>query len=63
MSDLAYTLLSDGSSDRMLQSVLDWLLGTHARVPFMRQWADLRQLRVSPGSLRERIGQALELYP
>ena len=63
MSDLAYTLLTDGSSDRMLQPVLDWLLLAHARVPFTRQWADLRQLRVAPSSLRQRIDQALALYP
>ena len=63
MSDLAYTLLSDGSSDRMLQPVLDWLLGTHARVPFLRQWADLRHLRAPPTSLRERISHAVNLYP
>ncbi len=47
----------------MLQPVLDWLLGTHARMPFRRQWADLRHLRVSPGSLGKRIEVALALYP
>ena len=63
MSELAYTLLSDGSSDRMLMPAIDWLLGVHAARLFYGQWADLRRLPRPPKLLGGRIQTALELYP
>ena len=60
---LAYTLLSDGSSDAMLLPVLDWLLVENARLPFSGQWADLRGLPRPPRDLRSRISRAMELHP
>ena len=63
MSALAYTLLSDGSSDRMLMPAIDWLLGVHAARPFAGQWADLGRLPRPPKRIGERIEVALDLYP
>jgi hypothetical protein len=64
MKELRYTLLSDGSSDRVLLPVLTWLL--RQRLPgvaVQEQWADLRLLPTPPRGLAERIRISLELYP
>jgi hypothetical protein len=60
---LTYTLLSDGSSDRALLPVLQWLLRAGSGRDFQSQWADLRRLRRPPKTLPERIQAALDLYP
>jgi hypothetical protein len=63
MSRIRYTLLSDGSSDRVLMPILDWLLYRLCpRCAVDPQWADLRSLRNPPRRLSERIKLALELY-
>ena len=64
MSELRYTLLSDGPSDRALVPLLTWLLRTHnvARA-IQAEWADLRRLPSPPRRLADRIRQCLELYP
>lgn len=64
MSDLRFTLLSDGSSDQVLSPILAWLLRRHnvAR-PIQSTWADLRWLRQSPETLSERIALSVDLFP
>ena len=63
MSTIRYALLSDGSSDRMLMPVLDWLLRRHCpRYALEPQWADLGRLLRPPKKLPERIRKTLELY-
>jgi hypothetical protein len=63
MTQLSYTLLSDGSSDRMLMPAIDWLLGLHAEPLFEGSWADLRKLPRPPKLLGERMAVATELFP
>jgi len=64
MRELRYTLLTDGSSDRALLPVLNWLLrDLNAQGAIQPQWADLGRLRIRPKSLSERILKCLELYP
>ena len=63
MNPLRYTLISDGSSDRMLLPVLDWLLLEHSDELFDSQWADLARLPRHPRGLRERVRVGLDLYP
>jgi hypothetical protein len=63
MSDLAYTLVCDGSSDVMLMSALNWLLEQHSRRTFRGRWADLRRLRDPPSDLTGKISVALDLFP
>jgi hypothetical protein len=63
MSELRYTLVSDGSSDRMLMPILDWVLQQHSDKVFMGSWADLRQLRRPTEGLAERVRIAMDLYP
>ncbi|MEL6437866.1 MAG: hypothetical protein AAFQ80_01230 [Cyanobacteria bacterium J06621_8] len=65
MSILRYTLITDGSSDKTLTSILSWLLkqelsGSDEVEP---QWADFRNLRNPPKSLLEKITLSLKLYP
>lgn len=63
MNRISYVLLSDGSSDKMLIPILDWLL--HCQCPnyaIDSQWADLRRLRHPPKKLMEKIRTTLTLY-
>jgi len=64
MIEIRYTLLSDGSSDRALLPILDWLLKQYVEsCNIWPQWADLARLRNPPKSLTDRITQAVDLYP
>lgn len=63
MSLLTFTLLSDGSSDRALLPILEWVLRQASTRSLQSQWADLRQLRRPPRTLEDRIRTALDLYP
>jgi Domain of unknown function (DUF4276) len=64
MRELRYTLLSDGSSDRALISLLTWLLQEHLTdCAIQSEWADLGRLRKPPKTLLERIKTSLDLYP
>ena len=65
MSALRTTLLSDGSSDRALIPILDWLLQRIAahRTISGTQWADLRFRRTPPQNLEDGVRLAVENYP
>ncbi len=63
MIELRYTLVTDGSSDRCLLYVIDWLLAENSTRAFQGQWADLRLVAQPPRSLRERVALALQVYP
>ena len=64
MTELRYTLLADGPSDRALLPLLTWTLRTQgvARA-IASDFADLRRLRQRPRGLVMRIAAALLLYP
>jgi len=65
MDSLYYTLVADGSSDRLLLRHLSWLLRQHVsdRIAAQPQGADLRSLRQKPFTLAERVQAAVDLYP
>jgi hypothetical protein len=65
MTEISYTLLSDGSSDRALIPILNWLLQNHlSDCAIQPQWADLRRLDKSlRNTLEKRIKLSLDLYP
>jgi Domain of unknown function (DUF4276) len=65
MRELRYTLRSDGSSDRALIPILDWLLRNHlGDFAIQNQWADLRSIsRPRNSTLSEEIKLSIELYP
>lgn len=64
MSELTYTLLAEGSSDRALLPILSWLLHEMiANRAIQPLWADLWRLPERPRGLAERIERSVELYP
>jgi len=64
MIDLQYTLLSDGSTDRVLMPILTWLLHQHLpNLAVQARWADLGRLRRPPKRAHEKIQKAVDLYP
>ena len=64
MRTIRYTLLSDGSSDKMLMPIIEWLLYQHCpEIAVAPSWADLRKLAQPPKTLPGKIAVALDLYP
>jgi len=66
MSELRYTLISDGSSDKILLNIIKWLLDDlFPRLPVLGTYADLRNLTKPPriGDAKNRILCAQEYYP
>lgn len=62
MEELRYTLISDGSSDKTLTSIINWTLNVnYPTIPIKGQWADLRGFDVK--TISEKIKVAEELYP
>jgi hypothetical protein len=64
MTELRYTLVSDGSSDRALMPLVKWIIRQH--LPDWAvddQWADFRTMRNPPRSLNARIEASLDLFP
>jgi hypothetical protein len=58
---LRYTLLADGSSDKVLIPILNWLLvDLGVPVAVQGEWADLSGC--SARSLQDRVARALDLY-
>jgi hypothetical protein len=64
VSELTYTLVTDGSSDASLKTVLEWLLRANGvSCAIQGEWADLRQMPRPPSTLEMKIGAAAALYP
>jgi hypothetical protein len=63
MTELVYTLLGDGPSDRRLIFPTNWLLSSITQTPFRAQWADTRGLVRLREGLAARVEKALELFP
>lgn len=64
MSTIRYTLVSDGSSDRMLMPIIDWLFRQHCpESAISSEWADLRRLPHPPKTLAEKVVTTLNLCP
>jgi hypothetical protein len=64
VNKIDYTILSDGSSDRVLVSIIDWLIKKIAgEVPVNGSIADLSRLRNPPKELPQKIAKAIEFNP
>lgn len=64
MTELRFTLVTDGPSDAALIYPLTWLIQVNrVKHPLVPQWADLRRLREQPHGLRERVNAAIGWYP
>ncbi len=59
MAALSATLIADGSSDRVLLPIINFLLDEHSPVPHRVTFAE----GMHTGPLRERIRLAVELFP
>ena len=62
MNDLRYTLLSDGSSDRVLLPILNWTLCQNGVDTVQPSWADMARLDKPPQNLTDRIDGAVQLH-
>ena len=64
MSQLRYTLVADGPSDRALLAILTWLLRQHLKGWAIQPvYADLWRLPQRPDTLAERVVASIELFP
>ena len=64
MTTLRFTLVAEGTSDRVLIPILRWmLLRHHPGFEWMGQTADLHELPRPPRSLPQKIATASELFP
>jgi hypothetical protein len=64
MTTLRFTLVAEGTSDRVLLPILRWmLLRHHPRFEWMGQSADLHELPRPPRLLPQKIVTASELFP
>jgi hypothetical protein len=63
MDVLEFTLVSEGSSDRVLVPILEWLLRQRVRCGVQGDWADLRRAEPAPRSLGDKVRRAIEEYP
>jgi hypothetical protein len=64
MTTLRFTLVAEGTSDRVLIPILRWmLLRHHPEFEWMGQTADLHELPRPPRSLPQKIATASELFP
>jgi len=66
MNELKYTLITDGSSDKTLLSIIQWLLNDlYPQLPCIGSFADLRYLKNPPsiGDVQDRIKEAGNLFP
>ena len=61
MNNLNYILISDGSSDRILMSIIKWALDTnYPKLPINGRWADLRGWNCK--NIPEKLKLARQLY-
>lgn len=64
MKVLQFTLLADGSSDRVLIPILRWMLGRHhGSHEWIGQTANLQALPRPPHGLAERISATIKFFP
>jgi len=63
LSVIRYTLLTDGTSDAVLEHHLTWLLQQHTQSALRPQWADLSRYPHPPNELAKWIRVAVDLYP
>jgi len=64
MNQMENTHLAEGSSDKALMDILRWAIKQQLpNVAVHGNHADLRRLRKAPKELRERIVEAVKLYP
>jgi hypothetical protein len=58
-----YTLITDGTSDRVLKPILNYICGKNYSGPVEGQWFDPRRFSLKSVSLTERILAGVEYFP
>lgn len=61
--NVRYTLLGEGSSDRVLLNIIDWTMRRLGVGPVTGTWADLRHSPWPTRDMAEKISAASRLYP
>ena len=59
---MTYTLVTDGTADRVLIPILTWSLQQQEVTPVVAQWADFSRIPRQRNT-EERLKTAIELYP
>ncbi len=59
---MTYTLVTDGSTDKILVPILTWSLRQYTSDPISEQWADFSRIP-RQRDLESRLRVALDLYP
>ena len=59
---MTYTLVTDGSSDRVLLPILTWSLKNYTNEPIVQHWADFSRIPRQQ-KVEARLRVALDLYP
>ena len=59
---MTYTLVADGTSDRVLLPILTWSLRLRRVTPVVEQWADLTRIPRQRNT-EDRLRAVLDLYP
>lgn len=63
MRELKYILITDGSSDNILKSVIDWTLDTnYSMLPIKGYWIDFRLIPKKVNTISEKLELAKKLY-
>jgi hypothetical protein len=64
MEEIKYTLLTDGTSDKALINIINWLFNDLIpEMPIQSQFADLSRLPDPPRSIDLKMSKAVEHYP
>jgi hypothetical protein len=66
MLSISYTLITDGSSDKCLMPIINWVIKTKlAEIEYSleAQWAELRNLPKPPKHLHDKIAKAIDIFP
>lgn len=64
MKELKFTLIADGSSDKILLRIIKWSLDSnYPRLPNEGKFADFRSLPKPPGNLKEKVEASVRYFP
>lgn len=63
MKSFTYTLVSDGSSDRLLTNIINWTIKENSKTPFTPQYPEYPHTSFLGNNLRDRIINTLNIYP
>jgi hypothetical protein len=66
MLNISYTLVTDGSSDKCLMPIINWVIKNrleNLEYSLEAQWAELRNLPKPPKHLHDKIIKAVDIFP